>query len=80
MKVPSEAELIEIENRTAKIINRAEFLIRRAEPYSNWPEVIDRFRDDFRILIALARNPPPRTANSEPSSTVRPKHKQRRSR
>lgn len=57
MKVPSEAELIEIENRMARIINRAEFLMRRADPYSDWPEIIDRFKDDFRLLIALARDP-----------------------
>jgi hypothetical protein len=78
----TEGDLIEIENRTAKLIHRSETLLRTADPYADWGEQIDQFRADFRILVDLAREQRRRfdevlsaLGSMKPTPKARPKHK-----
>jgi hypothetical protein len=57
MKLPSEAELIEMENRTASLIARSEKSLCAIDPFGEWVDRFDQFRADFRLLISLARDP-----------------------
>lgn len=61
MKVPSEAELIEIENRAIRHFDSLSRLLARNQPYSYPahldPESRQRLQEDVRTLITLARDP-----------------------
>ncbi len=57
MTLPTEAELIEMENRLSKILTRSQMLCRRADPYADCDGQFDRVREDFQLLISLARDP-----------------------
>jgi hypothetical protein len=57
VKLPTEGELIEMEHRLSSLIARSERILRRDDPYADWPERFDQLREDFDCLISLARDP-----------------------
>jgi hypothetical protein len=56
VKLPTEAELIEMENRLSSLIERSERILRRDDPYADWPARFNQLREDLARLIALSRN------------------------
>lgn len=91
MKLPTEGELIEIENRGLKLISDRQAHIRKTIGDSTLPYALEReldewgkFKDDFTFLIAMIRNRLqlerlyPRTSVSKPSSTSAAKQKRKK--